>query len=47
MIFKDAKTRITDFLSELAKDFGKEVNGKIVVENFLTHDEIASRNRNG
>jgi CRP/FNR family transcriptional regulator len=41
MIFKDAKTRIKDFLDDFVKDFGKEENGSYKVKNFLTHDDIA------
>lgn len=41
MIFKDAKTRIAEFLIEFVKEFGKEENGGYRVKNFLTHDDIA------
>lgn len=41
MIFKDAKTRIKEFLIEFVKEFGKEIDGGYKVKNFLTHDDIA------
>lgn len=41
MIFKDAKTRIKEFLLEFVKEFGNEINGGYKVKNFLTHDDIA------
>ncbi len=41
MIFKDATTRIAEFLMEFVKEFGKEKNGGYTVKNFLTHDDIA------
>jgi len=41
LLFKDSRTRIIEFLLELGKEFGTELNGKVVVKNFLTHDEIA------
>lgn len=41
LIFKDARTRIIEFLMELAKDFGKDEGEVIRVKNFLTHEEIA------
>lgn len=41
LIFKDAQTRIVEFLAELFKEFGKEEGQGLKVKNFLTHDEIA------
>jgi CRP/FNR family transcriptional regulator len=41
IVFKDSSTRIIDFVRELARDFGKEKDGAIVVKNFLTHKDIA------
>lgn len=42
LIFKDARTRIIEFLYNLAKDRGEKVGYEIVVRNFLTHKEIAN-----
>lgn len=41
MIFKDAKTRIHDFLLEFVKEFGAKTENGYEVKNFLTNDEIA------
>ncbi len=41
MIFKDAKTRIAEFLIEFVKEFGKKENSGYKVKNFLTHNDIA------
>ena len=41
IVFKDSSTRIIDFMRELARDFGKEKDGTLVVKNFLTHKDIA------
>ena len=41
LIFKDARTRIIEFLIELAKEFGKQNINTIIVKNFLSHEEIA------
>jgi len=41
LIFKDAKTRIIEFLIDLAKEFGKQEGTKISVRSFLSHEEIA------
>ncbi len=42
MAFKDSKSRIIDFLLELADQKGERVGYEIVVRRFLTHQEIAS-----
>lgn len=41
IMFKDSSTRILEFMQELARDFGREQEGKLVIKNFLTHKEIA------
>lgn len=41
LIFKDSQTRIIDFLSEFANDFGKQKDNTLVVKNLLTNKEIA------
>lgn len=41
LIFKDARTRIIEFLIELANEFGKQEGSKIIIKNFLSHEEIA------
>lgn len=40
LIFKDAKTRIIEFLLELAKEFGKQEGSVVSVRSFLSHEEI-------
>lgn len=42
LIFKDARTRIIEFLYDLAKDRGERVGYETVVRNFFTHKEIAN-----
>ena len=42
LIFKDARTRIVDFLKELAKENGQKVGEEIMVKHFLTHQDIAN-----
>ena len=41
ILFKDAKTRILEFLIEHLKDFGVQEGDKIRVKNYLTHRDIA------
>lgn len=41
-IFKNSRTRIIEYLDELAKKRGQKVGFEIVVRNFLTHQEIAN-----
>lgn len=41
IMFKDSSTRILEFMQELARDFGRDQNGQLVVKNFLTHKDIA------
>jgi len=42
LVFKDARTRIVDFLKEMADEYGKPESTGILIENFLTHKEMAS-----
>lgn len=42
IMFKDAKTRIFDFLEEFAQDFGQKKNDILIVNNPLTNSDIAS-----
>lgn len=42
LIFKDARTRLIDFIKELAQDVGKPIGHEILVKHKLTHQEIAS-----
>lgn len=42
LIFKDAQTRIIEFIIELANDYGKAVGDEILVKHNLTHQDIAS-----
>lgn len=41
LISKDAKTRLLTFLKEWAEREGKTVNNRIVIENYLTQNDIA------
>jgi len=41
-IFKNARTRIIDFLKEMAVKQGQPIGFEILIKNFLTHNEIAS-----
>jgi len=41
LVFKDAPTRILDFLKEFAREFGVMKEDGIHVKFFLTHDDIA------
>lgn len=42
LVFKDARTRIIEFLKELADEYGKPIGDEILIKNFLTHKDIAS-----
>ena len=42
LVFKDSRTRIIEFLHELAKDKGQRVGYETLVRGFLTHQEIAN-----
>jgi len=42
LVFKDSRTRVVEFLRELAKEKGKKVGFEIMVKNYLTHKDIAA-----
>ncbi len=42
LVFKDSRTRIVDFLKDLAKEKGQPVGFETVVRGFMTHQEIAN-----
>lgn len=42
LIFKDARTRIIDFLRELAEEKGQKVGFEMMIKNHFTHKDIAS-----
>jgi CRP/FNR family cyclic AMP-dependent transcriptional regulator len=42
IMFKDARTRLVDFIKDLAKDLGKPVGHEVLVKHRLTHQEIAN-----
>jgi len=42
MVFKDARTRIVEFLKELAEEKGKKVGFETMIRNHYTHKDIAS-----
>lgn len=42
IMFKDARTRLVDFIKELADELGQPVGHEILVKHRLTHQEIAN-----
>lgn len=42
LVFKDARTRIVDFLRETALEKGQKVGFEMMIKNHLTHKDIAS-----
>lgn len=40
-VFKSARTRIIDFIKDLAQKQGMNIGHEILIKNFLTHNEIA------
>ena len=42
LVFKDARTRIGDFIIDLGKDIGKEIGKEILVKHNLTHMDMAN-----
>lgn len=42
MVHKDARTRVVDFVREMALDKGKKVGYETMVKNYLTHQDIAN-----
>ena len=41
LISKDAKTRLFQFLKDWAEKEGKKIENKVVIENYLTQNDIA------
>lgn len=41
LVFKDVRTRLTEFIKELAENTGKEENNGIRIAHFYTHKDIA------
>lgn len=42
LVFKDARTRIVDFITELGREKGKAIGKEILVKHNLTHMDIAN-----
>lgn len=42
LVFKDARTRIVEFLREMAEEKGQKVGYETMIKNHLTHKDIAS-----
>lgn len=42
LVFKDSRTRIVEYLKDLATNKGQRVGYEMLVRNFLTHQEIAN-----
>ncbi|GAB4246176.1 MAG: Crp/Fnr family transcriptional regulator [Ekhidna sp.] len=42
LVFKDARTRIVEFLKEMAEEKGQKVGFEMMIKNHLTHKDIAS-----
>ena len=42
LVFKDARSRVVEFLYELAEERGQKVGFEIMVKNHFTHKDIAS-----
>ena len=42
MLFKDARTRIAEYILEEAQKHGRIKNGRVTLKNYLTHQEIAN-----
>ena len=42
LVFKDARTRIVDFLKETAEEKGQKVGFEVMIKSHLTHKDIAS-----
>ncbi|MDX1652833.1 MAG: Crp/Fnr family transcriptional regulator [Brumimicrobium sp.] len=42
IMFKDAKTRLIEFIKELAEDYGMPVGHELLIKHRLTHQEIAN-----
>ena len=42
LVFKDARTRIVEFLKDTAMERGQKVGFEMMIKNHLTHKDIAS-----
>lgn len=42
LIFKDARSRIIDFIVDMSRENGKPIGKEILVKHFLTHQDIAN-----
>ena len=42
LVFKDARSRIIDFIVDMGKENGKPIGKEILVKHFLTHQDIAN-----
>lgn len=42
LLYKDSKTRISDFIKAYVEEFGEEKTDKIVAKNLLSHKDIAN-----
>jgi CRP/FNR family transcriptional regulator, cyclic AMP receptor protein len=42
LVFKDARTRIVEFLRDMAEERGQKVGFEMMIKNHLTHKDIAS-----
>ncbi|MFT6865267.1 MAG: CRP/FNR family cyclic AMP-dependent transcriptional regulator [Cyclobacteriaceae bacterium] len=42
LVFKDARTRIVEFLKEMAEEKGQKVGFEMMIKNHMTHKDIAS-----
>lgn len=42
IIFKDSRTRVVDFILEMADNVGKAFGDEVLLEHFLTHQDIAN-----
>jgi len=42
MLFKDARTRIAEYILEEAEKHGRHKSGRVTLKNYLTHQEIAN-----
>lgn len=42
LVFKDARTRIVEFIREMGEERGKKVGFETLIKNYLTHQDIAN-----
>jgi len=41
-VFKDARTRVVEFIKEMGEERGKKVGFETLIKNYLTHQDIAN-----